>query len=229
VCVCVCACVRVCVCLLTYLLIVFTARRYTLALLGASCFASHATVHKNTTLPLFPETLGTSWWNPFHFILNGSKDMVCWQTYNFFRPPWFCVEWDAKTTTQSIVRELLKTVLFARSNSSRKYNISLKVVSHIVLLTYLTYLLTRRGCATASDSVNHANQRCAEMTLAVRIPSIPTKSFPFPPISSQTSHSHSYFAPAPPFPFPPTPVSIISRNIYNCNTWNSKIENCVGL
>ena len=39
---------------------------------------------KTTTQPLFPETSGTFRWNLFYFILNGSKDMVCWKVYNFF-------------------------------------------------------------------------------------------------------------------------------------------------
>jgi len=43
---------------------------------------------KTTTQPLFPETSGTFRWNLFYFILNGSKDMVCWKVYNFFGPPW---------------------------------------------------------------------------------------------------------------------------------------------
>jgi len=34
-------------------------------------------LHKSYNLyPLFPGTLGTFWRNPFHFIANGSKDMV---------------------------------------------------------------------------------------------------------------------------------------------------------
>jgi len=37
------------------------------------------------------KNLGTFWWNPFLFFLNGSKDMVCWKMYNFLRPPCICV------------------------------------------------------------------------------------------------------------------------------------------
>ena len=33
---------------------------------------------------VYSPKLGTFWWNPFHYILNGSKDMACWKTYNFF-------------------------------------------------------------------------------------------------------------------------------------------------
>ena len=36
---------------------------------------------------LFPETVGTYWWNLFHFILNGSRDMVYWKCEAFFGPP----------------------------------------------------------------------------------------------------------------------------------------------
>ena len=39
---------------------------------------------KSTTYSLFPETLETFWWNPFHFILSVFKDTVCWKMYNFF-------------------------------------------------------------------------------------------------------------------------------------------------
>jgi len=35
---------------------------------------------------LFPETLGTFCWNPFHFIFHVSKDIVCWKMY-FLGPP----------------------------------------------------------------------------------------------------------------------------------------------
>ena len=32
---------------------------------------------------MFSETLGIFCWNPFHFILNGSEDMVCWKWTTF--------------------------------------------------------------------------------------------------------------------------------------------------
>ena len=41
-------------------------------------------LHKNYNLIFVPRTLGTFRWNPFHFILNVFKDMVCWKMYNFF-------------------------------------------------------------------------------------------------------------------------------------------------
>jgi len=42
---------------------------------------------KTAIQSLFRETHGTFRWNPFHFILNGFKDMVCWKMYNFLRNP----------------------------------------------------------------------------------------------------------------------------------------------
>jgi len=42
---------------------------------------------KIATESLFLEKLETFWWNPFHFILNGSKDIVCWKMYNFLGHP----------------------------------------------------------------------------------------------------------------------------------------------
>jgi len=39
---------------------------------------------KTATSSLFSVTLGTLWRNPFHFILNGSKDIVCWKCTTFW-------------------------------------------------------------------------------------------------------------------------------------------------
>ena len=36
---------------------------------------------------MFPETLGTFWWNPVSFYLNCSKDLICWKMYNFLGHP----------------------------------------------------------------------------------------------------------------------------------------------
>ena len=63
---------------------------------------------KTTTYSLFhfPETLGTFWWNPFHFILNVFKYTVCWKMYNFFGPLWHERSQTVRTERQTTTLEV---------------------------------------------------------------------------------------------------------------------------
>jgi len=80
---------------------------------------------KTTTQPLFPETSGTFRWNLFYFILNGSKDIVCWKVYNFLGHPEqsyaIACDLEVSFSFDTIIRQLTWQALSALRFALRVY------------------------------------------------------------------------------------------------------------